>query len=360
MYRQILVNPNQTLLQSILFRQDPKGPIFDYELRTVTFGVNCAPYLAIRTMLQLAEDVEKLYPLASNILRNGMYVDDALAGAHTISDAIEARRQLISALGSAGFTMGKWTSNSKEILSDVPSDDLLCENFLSFDDASKAKTLGIRWNALSDSFYFSVHKLSAPLTYSKREVLSHISKLFDPAGWLAPCTIGAKIFMQQIWIDRTNWDEKIAPQTLRKWISFQSNYHFINSIEIPRWFNYTENCDVQFHGISDASQKAYAAALYIRVQSGNIIHTHTHLVCSKTKVAPIKTLSIPRLELCGALLLAEMVDHLIPQMKIDNFSVECWTDSTIVLSWLSKPPCYWSTFVANRVSKIIDVVHPQK
>ena len=89
MYRHILVNPSHTRYQRILHRKGPNYPIHDYELNTVTFGLNCAPYLAIRTIHQLAEDVETVYPLASNILRNFMYVDDALAGAHSIQDAVE-------------------------------------------------------------------------------------------------------------------------------------------------------------------------------------------------------------------------------------------------------------------------------
>ncbi|XP_075151482.1 uncharacterized protein LOC142225579 [Haematobia irritans] len=357
MYRQILVDPNQTSFQRILFRTNPQNPLEDFELKTVTFGVNCAPYLAIRTMIQLADDVQSQYPKASEILRNCMYVDDALAGSHSIPEAIESRNQLILALKSAGFEMRKWTSNSKAILYDIPPSDLLNADFLEFDDSSTAKTLGIRWNALSDSFFF-VQNFPSSSTYTKREILSQISKLFDPVGWLSPCIIVAKIIMQQVWIDGTGWDERITDESLKKWNTFQINYPYINSIKIPRWFDYCPESKVQFHGFSDASEKAYAAALYIRIKNRNSISTH--LVASKTKVAPIKTLSIPRLELCGATLLAEMIDHIIPQLNLNEFSVDCWTDSTIVLSWLSKPPCFWATFVANRVSKIIQIVPPHK
>ncbi|XP_037827080.1 uncharacterized protein LOC119615079, partial [Lucilia sericata] len=140
MYRQIWVNPEHTRYQRILFRSNPNSPICDYELKTVTFGVNCAPYLAIRTLLQLADDVQSTYPIASSILRNSMYVDDVLAGSHTKTDSVKARNELIQALQSAGFFLRKWTSNSKDILANIPQ--------------SSTKTLGIRWNACSDDFYF--------------------------------------------------------------------------------------------------------------------------------------------------------------------------------------------------------------
>lgn len=218
------------------------APICDYELKTVTFDVNCAPYFAIRTLLELANDVETIYPKASAILRNSMYVDDVLAGAHTLHDSITAKNELILALESAGFSLRKWTSNSEDIIADIPSDHLLNKNFLKLEDNSSAKTLGIRWNACSDRFYFDVHEFQSSTNYTKREVLSEIAKLFDPAGWLAPCTVQAKILMQKNWKDGTGWDEIISLEALHKWKTFQSNYPYIRSIQIPRWlkFNSTD------------------------------------------------------------------------------------------------------------------------
>ncbi|XP_073821599.1 uncharacterized protein [Musca autumnalis] len=358
MYRQILVNPIHTPFQRILYRKDPNEPIKDYELRTVTFGLNCAPYLAIRTILQLADDIQQKYPLASQVLKTSMYVDDALVGAHDIHSAIETRKQLVEALRSAGFIMRKWTSNTKKILKGIPGEDLLHADFLNFDEHSAAKTLGIRWNALDDEFYFSTCNLPDAESYSKREVFSQISKLFDPAGWLAPIIIMAKIIMQKIWMDQTSWDAEIKPDSLQLWKTFKYHYPGIEKIRIPRWINFVPGGEVQFHCFSDASEKAYAAVIYIRIIYPDSICTH--LVSSKTRVAPIKTLSIPRFELCGATLLAEMIDALIPQLNVSNYSLFCWTDSSIVLSWLAKPPCHWNMFVANRVSKIIEVADPTK
>ncbi|XP_060662126.1 uncharacterized protein LOC132795439 [Drosophila nasuta] len=143
MYRQILVDPKHTRFQRLLFRT-PDEKLCDFELNTVTFGVNCAPYLAIRVLHQLASDVRDRYPLASDIIANYMYVDDVLAGAHTKQAAVSAIDELRTALESAGFPLRKWTSNSKDVLRRIPKDHLLCEDFLEIDEASVAKTLGIR------------------------------------------------------------------------------------------------------------------------------------------------------------------------------------------------------------------------
>ena len=139
--------------------------------------------------------------------------------------------------------------------------------------------------------------------------------------------------------------------------SVQSNLITINEIKIARWLGFSPKADVQFHGFCDASERAYAAVLYVRLEYMQKIQIH--LVSSKTKVAPIKTLSIPRLELCGALLLAELIDAIPPKLDISNYSIKCWTDSTIVLSWLARPPGTWNTFVANRISTISQIIDPK-
>ncbi|XP_075156365.1 uncharacterized protein LOC142229664 [Haematobia irritans] len=354
MYRQIFVNPKHAPFQRILYRSDPDMEIKDYQLKTVTFGINCAPYLALRTLLQLAEDEEKRFPLGSRILRNNMYVDDALAGAHSVSEGIQARKELERILLSGGFELRKWTSNAKEVLEGLPRDRLLNEDFLNFDDKSSAKTLGIRWNAKNDSFYFVSEKLRDKENFTKREVLSVIARLFDPLGWLSPVIITAKIFMQQLSLDEIEWDDSLKPLSLIKWKSFIQKYVDIDRISIPRWVRYCPESEIEFHGFCDSSELAYAAVLYSRVNFGGEIHTS--LLVSKSRVAPIKKLSLPRLELCGALLLAELIAIFFPQLDVASRPLYLWSDSTIVLSWLKKPSHTWTTFVANRVAKIQEKV----
>ncbi|XP_049317674.1 uncharacterized protein LOC125780108 [Bactrocera dorsalis] len=233
MYRQILVDPKHTRFQRILFRKSPEDTIEDFELQTVTFGINCAPYLAIRTLMKLADDIEETHPLAAKILRQEMYVDDVLAGTHNLTTAKSARDELISALKTPGFALGKWTSNDPHILKGLPQDHLLETETLNLSEPENTKTLGIRWNSKKDSFFFLVNPMEKKPAYTKREVLSAIAKLFDPAGWLSPIIITAKIIMQQIWLDKTDWDESLKPLTLHRWNSFVKDYDNINKIEIP-------------------------------------------------------------------------------------------------------------------------------
>lgn len=349
MYRQILVSPKHTPFQRILFR-NKAGELCDYELTTVTFGVNCAPFLAIRVLQQLSLDVKATFPLASEILSNDMYVDDVLAGSHTCQQATTAIRELREALTSAGFPLRKWTANHKDLLKDIPKDHLLRVDFLELEESSVAKTLGIRWQADSDEFFFAPSELIAKASFTKREVLSQIAKLFDPAGWLAPIIVRAKIFMQEIWLQDIGWDNPLPKELVRKWREFLISYPQLKNIRIPRWVQFQPWAQLQFHGFCDASQLAYGAAIYVRMEwQGRI---SVHLLTAKTRVAPVKTVSLPRLELCGAVLLAELSAALFPQLPTETFQSFFWTDSTIVLAWLRKPACNWTTFVANRVAKI--------
>ncbi|XP_075150761.1 uncharacterized protein LOC142224870 [Haematobia irritans] len=359
MYRQIRVNPKHTPFQRIVFRSDPSDQIQDFELKTVTFGVNAAPYLAIRTLLQLAIDSRDKFPLASQIIENDMYIDDVITGSHDIESALLAKQHLISALHSGCFPLRKWTSNSSEILGDLPRQHLLTEDFLSFDDSSQTKTLGVRWNAKSDHFIFTTHMLSQRTQYTKRQVLADIAKIFDPAGWLAPIVVVAKIFMRKVWLSGVNWDESISSDCLRDWMKFRESYSKVDSIQLPRWVSYSPTCQIEFHAFCDASEDAYATAIYVRVHLDNDLII-VNLLTSKSRVSPVKTISIPKLELCGATLLAETADSIIPFMNIPNAELYKWTDSTIVLAWLQKPPCQWKVFVANRVSIIANKIGTDK
>ncbi|XP_037820796.1 uncharacterized protein LOC119609875 [Lucilia sericata] len=359
MYRQILVNPRHTPFQRIIFRNSPDKEIEDFELQTVTFGVNCAPYLAIRTLLELSEQCKNDYPEVSNILNNHMYVDDVLAGSHELSLALRSRDELIKVLDSAKFSLRKWISNENSLLVGLKPEHLLSSDILKLEDTTTTKTLGLRWNAGLDFFYFNPIKQPSRENITKRTVLSDIAKLFDPAGWLAPKIIIAKMIMQQIWKDQIDWDENLKPETLNSWLSFLDDYPNIEQIKIPRFVGYTPSCTIEFHGFCDASEKAYAATLYIRTINENN-HISSHLLLSKTKVAPVKFLTLPRKELCGAELLSKLVSSFLSQVTFNSFELHCWTDSTIVLAWLQKHPTHWNTFVANRVTSIIDKVGNDK
>ncbi|XP_065355015.1 uncharacterized protein LOC135949392 [Calliphora vicina] len=353
MYRQILIHEDDRSYQRILFRNKTDGYVNSFKLNTVTFGVNSAPFLAIRTLLELSKDCKSLYPMASAILENEVYVDDILSGGHTLEEVKLKQSELTKALESAKFPLKKMTANDQSLLKDLPREDLLDEDFLKLDASSTIKTLGIRWNAITDSFYYVVDTIEVTPSTTKRRILSVIARLFNPLGWLGPIVIIAKILMQELWEEKSDWDEGVSPLILTQWNSFLKNLPFVTNIKIPRWIGFSPQYRIEIHGFCDASEKAYCGSVYIRTESseGQI---DSNLLVAKTKVAPIKRTTIPKLELCGALLLAKLIRNLGANCQF-TYELFLWTDSSIVLGWLQKPPNTYKTFVANRVAQIVNI-----
>ncbi|XP_077280518.1 uncharacterized protein LOC143907549 [Temnothorax americanus] len=351
MYRQIRIDSRDVNYQRIVWIRSCLEPLVSFTLLTVTYGMICAPYLALRVLEQLSLDKSQNFPLATLILRDNIYVNDVLFGADDTFRIWQARDQLVSLLRRGGFELRKWASNSPSLLSDLDAADhgLACHKQLAQDE--QVKILGIGWNPATDMFKFRV-SLSDVTPNSKRAILFAIAKLYDPLGWVTPVTITAKIFMQHLWRARLAWDDAI-PETLRpKWRELYSRLSYLSSLQIPRWTGLrADNLRAEIHGFADASNVAYAAVVYLKVVSASGEITVT-LLAGKSKVAPFQPLSVPRLELSAALLLARLIHFIRESFDLARLPYHCWTDAKIVLAWLKQHPSRWKTFIANRVAKI--------
>jgi len=135
------------------------------------------------------------------------------------------------------------------------------------------------------------------------------------------------------------------------WSRLLDQMHTLNNFKVHRLVM-TSNSSVQIHGFSDASEEAYGACVYIRSTDQHGQHS-SRLLCSKSRVAPLKTITLPRLELCGALLLAQLMNKVLTSMRMKSNQVYFWTDSIIVLHWIKAVDKKWKVFVANRVNEIL-------
>ncbi|XP_071580176.1 uncharacterized protein [Temnothorax nylanderi] len=351
MYRQILVHKEDAHYQRILWRPDPHGPLIAYLLLTVTYGNANAPNVALRVVEQVAEDKGADFPLAVPVLRLHTYVDDAVFGADDIPLALQTRDQVISLLQRAGFHLRKWASNNPLLLEDIDPKDHGLASSKTLDSDERLKILGIKWHPHTDVFQFDV-TLAESLPDTKRSILSTIARLFDPLGWMAPVVITAKILMQQLWLLRCKWDDVIPENLLRQWRDYYSRLPLLRQITIPRWTGYgSDTLTAEIHGFADASASAYGAVVYLKVThfDGTVDIT---LLLSKSKVAPLKPMSIPRLELLAAVLLARTIAAARSALTIAIHIYHCWTDSKVTKAWLSQPPSRWKIFVANRVHEV--------
>ncbi|XP_075167525.1 uncharacterized protein LOC142239617 [Haematobia irritans] len=348
MFRQIRIVEDQQHYQQILWRSDSR--IYVYRLQTVTYGTASAPYLSIRVLHQLAQDEVGKYPEACSILMSDTYVDDIISGADSESEAKYIQGQLVSLLAAGGFNLRKWISNSRELMAHIPEDFRERTDTLDLNEANVVKALGLAWNTEQDSFSFHVN-FESQCEVTKCSLLSDASKLYDPLGWLAPVTINAKIAFQKLWLEGIDWRDRVSAEMNAYWNRYISDLKVLEQISIPRWVNCSLQSRLELHGFCDASQSAFAAVVYIRVVgvngSGSVF-----LLQSKTKVAPLKVLSIPKLELCGARLLARLMSKVRKSLEREILGVYYWTDSITVLCWLIGESSKWSVFVGNRVSEI--------
>ena len=149
---------------------------------------------------------------------------------------------------------------------------------------------------------------------------------------------------------KLDWDDKLPADLVDKWLAWYNQVALIDQIKIPRWSGFNPSAQIELHGFADASMKAYAAVVHLRVCLENV--SHVRIIQAKTKVSPIKTISIPKLELCGAALLSVLMSKVRKALKLPNCSIHLWTDSTDVLYWLNDHPSRWVTYIVKRCSSI--------
>lgn len=354
MYRMVRVADEDTDYQRLLWRTSPHEPIKHFKLLRLTFGTACAPYLAVKSLQSLANEEQCNYPTAAQITKTDYYMDDLLSGGETEGQAVNIYNEMNKLMNSGGFMLQKWSSNSEAVLQYIGKNK--CDDHeLPLKVNSVVKVLGVSWNRETDCFEYTVNLPKPKQPVTKRQILSEISKLYDPLGWISPVVVIAKMIMQKLWKTGLEWDEPIQGVLLAEWNRYRENLAHIKGLSIPRWLHYSNASSVELHVFADASQAAYGATVYMRVIVEERVYVN--LITSKTKVAPIeKQISIPRLELCGAVLAAKLILETSQVLSVSKNKLFAWTDSTIVLAWLKGGPSRWSTFVSNRVSDILNTV----
>ncbi|XP_071052130.1 uncharacterized protein [Onthophagus taurus] len=340
------VHQDDWQFQRIVWRENPSEPLLSYDLTTVTYGLSCAPYLAIRCIRQLAEEHVEEQPLGSSALFRDTYVDDIISGANDIDEVQELIFQLNRVLKAGGFLARKWISNVSEALAYVPSDLLSDTEALRVQDDNSPRALGILWNNSTDDFLFCFNNDDFDFReLTKRKVLSFIARLFDPLGWLSPIIVTAKIFMQNLWTCNLEWDEILPHDLSLQWNEYIKSFQTCPVIRIPRWLGITRDCSsIELHGFADASTSAFGAVVYLRVSRADDVRVS------------LKRVTIPRLESCAAVLLVRLIKRVRATLDVNEVPTFLWSDSTVALSWICSPS-RWKDFVRNRVTEIQELSH---
>ncbi|GFU48329.1 pro-Pol polyprotein [Trichonephila clavipes] len=293
-----------------------------------------------------------------------LYVDDVISGADDISQALKVSKDAETIMKNASMKLRKCNSNDQTLMRTWEKEGLETHPCHP-DDSSKipsSKVLGIPWDVVHDYFTIDVKgllQLDTPKPITKRIVLQSAGKIYDPVGFLSPYTIRLKCLLQKLWLRKLSWDDELPPDIHAVWSQWWLELPFLSELKIPRKIldSSGDSSEVQIHTFSDASQKAYGAAAFLRVKHKDRVSVD--LVTSKSRVAPLKRLSLPRLELMGALLAARLAKE-VKKILDQKCSTRAffWTDSQVTLHWIKGPSHRWKPFVANRVREIQSLTDP--
>ncbi|KRY21777.1 Gamma-tubulin complex component 4 [Trichinella patagoniensis] len=217
------------------------------------------------------------------------------------------------------------------------------------------------WDRRGDVLTFSPPAMvNSPSGESKRSLLSTAFRVFDPVGCLAPFTVRAKMFLQTLWQRGTSWDEPLPHDVMEQWRRWKQELPHLSKIRLPRALvpvALGQVTRLEIHAFCDSSEKAYGAVAYMRIETTNH-HSVVNFVTSKTRVAPIRRLTLPRLELMGALVAARLVRSVQKMLGLQVHGITCWCDSAVTLAWIQSSADRWKPFVRNRVAEIQQLVEP--
>nr|CAI5834666.1 unnamed protein product [Callosobruchus analis] len=242
-----------------------------------------------------------------------------------------------------------WISNDPDIIEHIKTDNP--EVVVNIGKNDETHSLGLLWSSSQDCLTFEVEPKFSSKSITKRTVLSTIARIFDLFGILGPVVVKAKIILQDIWKIGLGWDKSLPLKMHTEWQLFYITLGHVNNIHIKRNVLCTDPTHIEFHGFSDASQKAYGACIYFR-SIGATGKIQVNLLCAKSRVAPLKSVTIPRLELCAALLLAQLFNKVTTSCRLNPDGIYLWSDSMVALNWIKSSPHQWKVFVANRVFEI--------
>ncbi|XP_045210756.2 uncharacterized protein LOC123562171 [Mercenaria mercenaria] len=338
---------------------DTEKPLIEYRMCRHVFGNSPSPAIATYGLRKSVENSEED---VKDFVYNDFYVDDGLMSRSCPEEAVDLMKRSQVALRHSSLRLHKVASNDVEVMKCFPVDDLAKDlRSLNFEkNLPMQRSLGLEWDLNSDSFVFVVetpHK-----TPTRRNVLSTVNSVFDPIGFLAPFTIVGKLILRDIVTEHSDWDKPLSTALEAKCLHWKNLLHPLSSLQIPRsYFSVSLRVitDLELHVFCDASEQAISAVAYL-VGHTNDWTSHVAFVMGKSKVAPTKGHTIPRLELCGAVLAVDIAQTIVDQLRLELSLIKYYTDSRIVLGYIHNQTRRFFTYVSNRIQKIRRVSEPKQ
>ncbi|UYV72361.1 hypothetical protein LAZ67_9002779, partial [Cordylochernes scorpioides] len=321
------------------------GRLITYRHKRVVFGITTSPYLLKATLSLYLDKAPEHLKTTAEQLKSSFYVDNCLSSFQNVEETEKFGKQSTELLSTACFNLRDWVSNVT---------DFSLMNPLN----KEVNILGITWNTDRDTLTIGLEDFELIGPTTKRKVLSIASKIFDPLGVACPVTLIPKLILQETWIQKLTWDEVLPGCLVQRFWKWFSKLKHLPNIEIPRWLCFKDSYveKTTLHIFCDASQFAYATCIFLRIEKEDRVDIQ--LIQARTRVAPLKKLTIPRLELLACLIGARLAANIIQDLEFEEIPRFYWTDSTNALCWIQRED-NWAAFVMNRVKEIHNLSSPE-
>ena len=331
-------------------------------MRVHLFGGASSPSCANFALKKTTQDNKTEFHLETiKTVECNFYVDDCLKSVSSEELAVNLSSQLRELLARGGFKLTKWLSNSQKVIESLPASERAAQvKDLDFEKLPVERALGVQWNISSDQFGFRIVIKDRPAT--RRGILSIVSLVYDPLGFVAPFILNAKPILQDLCRKKLDWDDVIPEDIMRRWQAWLQELPKLEQVAIDRCFkppNFGEVSSTQLHHFSDVSQQGYGAVTYLRItdRSGN---TKCSFVMGKSRLAPMKSVTVPIMELSAAVVATRLDTMSRKELSLPISESFFWTDSTCVLRYIEDEDKRFQTFVANRIATIHEASSPDQ
>lgn len=366
MFHQVRVPPEDVDLLRFLWW--PQGDFSqapcEYRMKVHLFGATSSPSCANFALKKCAEDFGHEYQEETvDKLQHCFYVDDCLVSVATEEEALALHHELMSLCARGGFCLTKWLSNRAGVLEAIPEPHRAKgarQLVLEMEFVPIERVLGVEWCIKSDAFKFKITLKDRPLT--RRGILSIVSSIYDPLGMLSPLVLTAKKILRDLCRRGVGWDVPIPEAISKEWLKWMQGLHLLDTFELRRCLKPLEFGDVitaQLHHFCDACEDGYGAVTYLLLQNENL-QMHSAFIMGKARVAPLKTITIPRMELIAATMASRMDILWKKELHMSLQKSVFWTDSASVLKYIRNETTRFKVFVANRVSEILKSSQPSQ
>ncbi|XP_071477128.1 uncharacterized protein [Diadema antillarum] len=354
---------DRNLLRFLWYKDgDETNEVVEYRMKVHLFGAASSPGCSNFGLMRAADDGEEEYGSdAADFIRNDFYVDDGLSSRPTPEEAIKVLKNSQAICAKAGLKLHKFVSNSREVLRGFPVEERaksLQDVDLDIDKLVLERALGVSWNVENDTFSFRVQVKKNP--FSRRGVLSTISSIYDPSGFLGPVILKGKRILQSMCKQNLDWDAPMPDELRPEWEKWLHDLQHLNDLQFMRCYKpsgFGDIKQVELHHFSDASQDGYGQCSYLRLINQED-KAHCSFVIGKARVTPLRQVTIPRLELTAATLSAKSSAFLKSELRYESVVEFFWTDSQVVLGYVKNEARRFHVFVANRVQLIRDLTEP--